>query len=73
MSYINREFRDQVWNKDFGFHDLKAKLEGKTITKSQRDQFGAGPSEEVLRLTKRRTNDISTNGQQDGLCRSLSP
>ena len=43
MSYINREFRDQVWNKDHGFHDLKAKLEGKTITQSQRDQFGAGP------------------------------
>lgn len=44
MSYINREFRDQVWNKDFGFHDLKAKFEGMTITRSQRDQFGANPS-----------------------------
>ena len=43
MSYINDEFKDQVWNKDFGFHDLKAKLEGKTITQSQRDQFGANP------------------------------
>ena len=44
MSYINREFRDQVWNKDYGFHDLKAKFEGKTKTKSQQTQFGAGPS-----------------------------
>ena len=44
MSYINDEYKDQVWNKDFGFHDLKAKLEGKTKTKSQRDQVGAGPS-----------------------------
>ena len=43
IGYINDEYKDQVWNKDFGFHDLKAKLEGKTITKSQRDQFGAGP------------------------------
>jgi hypothetical protein len=43
MSYINDEFKDQVWNKDFGFHDLKAKLEGKTITQSKRDQFGANP------------------------------
>ena len=44
MSYINREFRDQVWNKDFGYHDLRAKLKGKTITQSQRDQVGAGTS-----------------------------
>ena len=43
MSYINDEYKDQVWNKDFGFHDLKAKFEGKTITQSQRDQVGAGP------------------------------
>ena len=44
MSYINREFRDQVWNKDYGFHDLKAKFEGKTKTKSQQTQLGAGSS-----------------------------
>ena len=44
MSYINDEYKDQVWNKDFGFHDLKAKFEGKTMTQSKRDQFGAGPS-----------------------------
>lgn len=27
MSYTNNVFRDQVWNKDFGFHDTKAKFE----------------------------------------------
>ena len=43
MRYINSEYKDQVWNKDFGFHDLKAKFEGKTKTKSQQTQFGADP------------------------------
>jgi hypothetical protein len=33
-------FRDQVWNHYNGFHDLKAKLEGKTITEAQRQQGG---------------------------------
>ena len=40
MSYINSIFKDQVWNKDFGYHDAKKKLEGKTMTNSQRDGFG---------------------------------
>jgi hypothetical protein len=40
FGYINDMFRDQVWNKDYGFHDLKAKLEGKTITEAQRQQGG---------------------------------
>ena len=44
MSYINSEYRDQVWNKDYGHHDLKQKFEGKTKTQSQREQVGAIPS-----------------------------
>ena len=41
MSYINNMFKDQVWNHYNGFHDLKAKLEGKTITETQRQQGGS--------------------------------
>ena len=41
IGYINDMFKDQVWNKNNGFHDLKAKLEGKTITDSQRQQRGS--------------------------------
>jgi hypothetical protein len=41
MSYINNKFRDQLWNKDYGFHDYKTKLEGKTITGTQRQQGGS--------------------------------
>lgn len=41
IGYTNRVFRDQVWNKDFGYHDTKAKFEGKTQTQSQREQVGA--------------------------------
>jgi hypothetical protein len=44
MSYINREYRDQVWNKDHGYSDLKKKFQGKTQTESQRDQVGNIPS-----------------------------
>ena len=44
MSYINREYRDQVWNKDYGFSDLKKKFQGKTQTEAQRDQVGSIPS-----------------------------
>ena len=47
MGYINREYRDQVWNKDYGYSDLKKKFEGKTTTQAQRQQVGttdASPS-----------------------------
>ena len=44
MSYINNMFRDQVWNKNNGYHDLKAKLEGRTQTEAQRQQTGGSPS-----------------------------
>jgi len=44
MSYINREYRDQVWNKDYGYSDLKKKFQGKTQTQSQRAQTGNVPS-----------------------------
>ena len=44
MSYINREYRDQVWNKDHGYSDLKKKFKGETQTESQRDQVGNIPS-----------------------------
>ena len=30
MSYTNSMFRDQVWNKDFGFHDIVTKQSGQT-------------------------------------------
>ena len=32
MSYINNMFRDQVWNKNHGYHDLLKKLKGKTTS-----------------------------------------
>lgn len=44
MSYINGEYKDQVWNKDFGFHDLKEKFEGRAKTEPERNQLGAGPT-----------------------------
>ena len=33
--YINREFKDQVWNKDYGYDDLVKKLEGTTRETAQ--------------------------------------
>ena len=44
MSYINDMFKDQIWNKDDGFHDLRAKLQGKTQTEGQREQTGGSRS-----------------------------
>ena len=44
MSYINSMFRDQVWNKDYGFHDALAKIKGQTQTEAQRQQTGGGPT-----------------------------
>lgn len=44
ISYINNMFRDQVWNKDNGFHDALAKTRGQTRTEAQRQQTGGGPS-----------------------------
>jgi uncharacterized membrane protein YgcG len=57
MSYINSEYRDQVWNKDHGFHDLNQKLRGKTKTESQREQAGSIPS---------RSSGVSTSGGSSG-------
>ena len=39
-------FRDQVWNKNNGYHDIKTKIRGTTQTQSeaQRQQTGGGPS-----------------------------
>ena len=28
MGYISREFKDQVWNKDYGYDDFLQKLNG---------------------------------------------
>jgi len=42
IGYTNRVFRDQVWNKDYGYDDALANLKGKTKTQSQRKQFGTG-------------------------------
>ena len=44
MSYINSMFRDQVWNKNYGYHDALARLKGQTQTEAQRQQTGGGPS-----------------------------
>ena len=44
MSYINSMFRDQIWNKDYGYHDLKRRFMGDTQTEAQRQQTGGGPS-----------------------------
>jgi hypothetical protein len=44
MSYINSMFRDQVWNKNNGYHDLRQKYFGQTQTEAQRQQTGGGPS-----------------------------
>ena len=44
IGYIDREFRDQLWNKPYGFHDLKKKLSGSTKTQSQQRQTGGSPS-----------------------------
>ena len=41
IGYINSVFRNQVWNKDYGYHDTKQKFEGKTQSQSQRNQVGA--------------------------------
>ena len=44
ISYINNIFRDQIWNKDHGYHDLKKRLTGNVTTKVQPNQTGGGPS-----------------------------
>ena len=51
MSYINNEFKDQVWNKDYGYHDLRKKLRGKTTTQGQREQVGAVRSRQTTPYT----------------------
>ena len=44
LGYIDNMFRDQVWNKDYGFHDAIVKLDGQTQTEAQRQQTRGGPS-----------------------------
>lgn len=44
FSYINNMFRDQVWNKDYGYHDLVQQQKGQTQTEAQRQQTGGGPT-----------------------------
>ena len=44
MGYINDMFRDQVWNKDHGYHDSLQKLRGKTTDTSGRRLRGEGAS-----------------------------
>lgn len=43
IRYINNEFRDQVWNKNYGYHDLKKKLE-KGVVDTAEGQIGSAPS-----------------------------
>ena len=49
MSYINNEFKDQVWNKNHGYHDLRQKLYGKTTTQAERERTGTLPSRSTSR------------------------
>lgn len=44
LRYINNMFRDQLWNKDNGYHDGIMKLRGKTVTDSRRLEVGRRPS-----------------------------
>ena len=44
IGYINNVFKDQVWNKDYGFHDALARVRGLPRTEAQRQQTGGGPS-----------------------------
>lgn len=43
MRYINSEFRDQVWNKNYGYHDLRKKLE-QGVSETSEEQIGIAPS-----------------------------
>jgi len=43
LGYINKEFKDQVWNKNYGFHDLKAKIKQRA-TEIRSETVGASPS-----------------------------
>ena len=43
IGYINSIFRDQVWNKDHGYHDLRQRLIGNVTTKVQPSQTGGSP------------------------------
>tara|TARA_R100001015_G_C4635074_1_gene203375 strand:- start:3026 stop:4318 length:1293 start_codon:yes stop_codon:yes gene_type:complete len=40
IGYINNRFKDELWNKDYGYHDLVKKLKGDTKTETQRSQVG---------------------------------
>ncbi len=42
MSYINDMFKDQVWNKDYGYHDLVKRIKGKSTSTSGRRLRGEG-------------------------------
>ena len=44
IGYINNVFRDQVWNKNYGFHDAVQKFKRQTQTEAQRQQTGGGPT-----------------------------
>lgn len=44
LRYINNMFRDQLWNKDNGYHDGIMKLTGKTVVDSRRSEVGRRPS-----------------------------
>lgn len=59
MSYINSEFKDQVWNKDHGYHDLRQKVYGKTMTQAEREQTGTIPS-------RRSTTPSRSGGSSSG-------
>ena len=44
IGYINSVFKDQMWNKDYGYHDLKKKIQGEKVTGTQQRRTGGGSS-----------------------------
>lgn len=65
ISYINSMFRDQIWNKDNGYHDIKAKTQGRPTSKSPvvQNRTSTGRSSSNRGAATRRS---STGGSRGG-------
>ncbi len=64
ISYINNMFRDQIWNKNNGYHDIKAKIEGRSISQSPvvQNRTPTGQSSSNRRNTSRRSSSGGRSG-----------
>ena len=60
IDYINSEFRDQVWNKENGFHDLTLKLRNTTTSATR----GISPTESSAQSTP--SGDSYSGGVSSG-------